>query len=143
MNEYLQWFYNNMGITIIGAITLIQIAPIKIDPWKAIVKMISKWLMEETNEKVDNLAKEIGEVQKAGNVRYVNATRWEILSFSNSCRRNGKHTREEWEHIIQQLKEYEEFINANNITNGVIEQETEFLRDLYKEILRKNDFLAG
>lgn len=143
MRELLQWADNNITLVIVGTVTLIQIAPIKIDPWTSLLKFISKALLKETNDKVDSLALEIKKVQDSGNTRYINSMRWEILTFSNSCRRDIKHTREEWEHIIQLLKDYEIFISENDITNGVIEQETEYLRELYQNRLYANDFLAG
>lgn len=71
----------------------------------------------------------------------VSTMRWNILDFANSCRNDRKHTKEEWQHVISQLKEYEVFIEEREIDNGVIEEEAKYLRMLYAERNLKNDFL--
>ena len=67
--------------------------------------------------------------------------RWSILDFANSCHNGRKHTKEEWEHVLNQLKYYEEYVEKHNIDNAVIEEETRFLRELYRELIAKSEFV--
>lgn len=125
---------DNPWITILGTVTLIQIAPIRIDPWSTLLRWIRAALIGELESDVKELKKDFDEEK-------VNSKRWNILDFANSCRNGRLHTREEWQHVISQLKEYEVLTDQKGIENGVIEEEAKYLRKLYAERNDKNDFL--
>lgn len=139
---------NNNAFVLVGAVTLIEVAPIKLNPWSNLIKWISKKLNADMHTELQELKKEHGEMRqelkelkrdfedtKAKNMR------WNILDFANSCRNGRRHDKEEWGHVMDQLIEYENYTREKNITNGVIEEDTKYLRALYQEILRDNDFL--
>lgn len=130
----LKFCADNPWITILGTVTLIQIAPIRIDPWSTLLGWIRAALIGELESDVKELKKDFDEEK-------VNSKRWNILDFANSCRNGRLHTREEWQHVISQLKEYEVITDQKGIENGVIEEEAKYLRKLYAERNEKNDFL--
>ena len=155
-----RWFW----VTIILA--LVEVSPIKINPLAALFKYIGKKTTAEVNEKLDELKEEYGNredelrkshevltesfnnlqaeihtVKREFEIKNANDKRWDILDFANSCRNGRKHGREEWEHVIDQLKCYETYVKENKIDNGVIEEETRYLRELYRERVQKNDFI--
>ena len=132
---------SQMGWFLVLFLTLVEIAPIRINPWGALLKYIGKVTNGELNEKFDTLQGELEKFKREFEVKNANDLRWDILDFSNSCRNNRKHGREEWEHVVSQLKEYESYVEKHNIDNGVIEEETKYLREMYQERLSKNDFL--
>ena len=125
---------DNPWITILGSVTLIQIAPIRINPWSMLLNRIRKGILGDLESDVKALKKDF-ENEK------ISAKRWNILEFSNSCRNGRLHSREEWQHVVSQLKEYEVFVKEHQIENGVIEEETKYLRKLYAERNEKSDFL--
>lgn len=125
---------HNPWFTLFGAVTLIQIAPIKIDPWKWVLRFIKKAIIGDLEQEIKELKKDV-EQEKIDNKR------WNILDFANSCRNNRRHTKEEWCHCLSQLKEYETFCEEKHIDNGVIEEDAKYLRELYHERCMKNDFL--
>ena len=155
-----RWFW----VTIV--LTLVEISPIKINPLEALFKYIGRKTTEEVNRKLDNLWDEFGNrenelrkshevladsfnnlqseihtVKREFEIKNANDKRWDILDFANSCRNNRQHSREEWEHVIDQLKCYETYVKEHKIDNGVIEEETKYLRELYRERCIRNDFL--
>ena len=155
-----RWFW----ATII--LTLVEISPIKINPLGALFKAIGKKTTAEVNKKLDGLKEdfsyrenelrkshevlatsfsdlqaEIHMVKREFEIKNANDSRWEILDFANSCRNGRKHGREEWEHVIDQLKCYETYVTEHKIDNGVIEEDTRYLRELYRERCKRNDFL--
>ena len=134
MQTILNILKENLVFTILGAITLVQIAPIKIDPWSSLGRLIKLWLVGDIEADLKNLTTEVYEEK-------INNKRWNILNFTNSCRRNEKHTKEEWDHCISELKWYESYCEKKGIENGVIEESTKYLRDTYQDRLDKNDFL--
>lgn len=134
MEDLIMLLRQNLFITIIGAITIIQIVPIKINPWSAIGRAVKSWLLGDLEKEVKRIGKDLID-EKVSNKR------WLILDFANSCRQNVKHTKEEWDHCLSELKWYEEYCETNKIQNGVIEECGKYLRELYRERLDKNDFL--
>lgn len=127
---------DNLTLVIAGAATLVEIAPIKINPWSHIFKWIA-------NAIVGDLKQEFAEFKKESEEKTADRMRWDILSFANSCRRGQEHSKDEWWHCISQIKEYEDYTKRKGIVNGVIEEDSEFLRELYHERNIKNDFLGG
>ena len=126
-------FITNPGV-ILGAITLIEVAPIKINPWK----WLFKWIGDAIN---GDMRKDLSELKRDFEETKAQDKRWRILEFARSCRNGVKHSREDWKHAISELAEYEQYTEDKHITNGVMEEDAKFLRALYQERLTKNDFL--
>lgn len=141
METLLQIIRDNMGLTLVAVASLIQIAPVNVNPWGWIMKMIKTALMEDVTAKVEKMDERMSEVESKLDDSMISNMRWDILGFSNSCRNGVLHSKEEWNHVIEQISTYENMCTALQITNGVIEQESEFLRCMYQDRLRKNDFL--
>ena len=141
LDEIINTFTSNQCFWLVVICTLVEVAPIKINPWGALLKYIGKVTNGELNEKFDTLQDDLKQLKRDFEVKNANDKRWDILDFSNSCRNGRKHGKEEWEHVINQLKEYETYVEEHHIDNGVIEEETKYLRELYQERCRNNDFL--
>ena len=134
MLESLLAFFTSPGVVLIGAVTLIQIVPIKINPWSALLRWVSDALYGDMRQDLSELKRDFEETKS-------NDMRWNILNFANSCRRHEEHGKDEWRHVMAQISEYEEYTEKKNIHNGVIEEDTRFLRELYHDRNVKNDFI--
>lgn len=128
----MQW--DKLAWAVAGLITLVEFAPIKINPWKFIGRVIQKLLFGDILSELEKLKKEMKEDKIA-------SIRWRVLDFANSCMQSRKHTREEWEHCIGELSVYENYCAENKIPNGVMEETAKYLRYTYQQRLIKNDFL--
>lgn len=53
--------------------------------------------------------------------------RYEILSFANSCRNGVKHTKDEFEHIVELNTKYKKLLEETDDENGVFEIEYEYI----------------
>ncbi len=126
--------FTNPSVVFIGAITLIEVTPIKINP----LRMLFKWIGKAVN---GDIQKDLSELKRDFEETKAQDKRWRILEFSRSCRNGVQHSREEWKHAISELAEYEEYTKKKNIINGVMEEDAKFLRELYRERNMKNDFL--
>lgn len=134
-------FFMNPTVILIGAVTLIEVTPIKINPWRWILSWIGNVVNGEDRKNIHEINKNLAALKKEFEVNKAQEKRWHILDFVNSCRNGRRHTREEWNHAITELREYEEYTKNNNIPNGVIEEDGKYLRDLFHEHNRNNDFL--
>lgn len=133
-SQFIKWAVDNYGIVLLGSVTLIQIAPIKLNPWTKIFNYIGQCVNGEMRNDLAELKRDFEETK-------ANDMRWNILNFAASCRKDEKHSREEWKHAIAQIKEYEEYTKTKHINNGVIEEDSKYLRSLYQDRCIKNDFL--
>lgn len=132
--EYIKDFVTYPPVLLIGAITIFEIAPIKVNPWK--------WLFSRIGNAINgDIRKDLSELKRDFEETKAQDKRWHILTFANSCRNGKHHTKEEWQHVISELAEYEAYTKRKHITNGVIEVESEYLRELYHERCVNNDFL--
>lgn len=151
MQQLLQWIANHPLTGLIVFTGLIQISPIKIDPWSALFKWISKAITGDACSKIDGVIEKVNKIDGLidkiesieGNItaNEKDRIRWEILDFANSCRNNRKHTRDEFQHIVALNDKYRQLLKSTNDTNGVFETEYEYIKKLYAERLEKNDFL--
>lgn len=148
-------FAMSPGVMLFGAITLIEIVPIKINPWRWLLSWIGKVVNAEDRKNIEKINDKIDKMQE-NQVRIENnfaemkheieedkakEKRWHILDFVNSCRHGRTHTREEWNHVISELADYETFTERKGIKNGVIEEDAKYLRKLFQENNEKNNFL--
>ncbi len=134
MDAVLQWMQNNLTLTVIGAITLVQITPIKINPWSWIGKKIRAALYADLEKKINSLSQDFIEEKVA-------SKRWRVLEFANSCRQGTNHTHEEWAHCLHELAWYEDYTKRKGIPNGVIDECAKYLRSQYAAHMERNDFL--
>ena len=67
--------------------------------------------------------------------------RTEILSFADECRRDIYHSKESFDHIIAQAKKYENLLKKTKTDNGVFELSYEYIKDIYQDCLKKNNFV--
>lgn len=132
MEELINFIAHNIiGILAILSV-VVEITPIKINPLNWIGQLLNK-----------DIKKEITKLRCDFELTKANNMRWEILSFANSCRRHISHSKDEWHHILNIIKEYEEYTEEKKIVNGVIEEDSKYLRELYHERNLKNDFFIG
>lgn len=141
MQEVLNWINNHLWTVIIGIPTLIQITPIKINPWSTLLKWIGKMVTNNACGKIDGLINKVEQLEASIDTNEKDRIRWEILDFANSCRNGRKHSRDEFQHIVDLNDKYKKLLNKTGDSNGVFDIEFKFIQDLYAGRLEKNDFL--
>ena len=110
------------GAAILLLLSLIQISPVKLDPWDRIFA----WIGGKLN---GNLQKQVREI-------WINMHRQAILQFARECRAGQEHSEEEWSHVLNVADEYEQYCQKNSVINGVVKQDTLYIRQLYQELSR-------
>lgn len=134
MEQIINWMVANPVITLLGAVTLVQITPIKVDPWAWLMKQLRNALVGELQQSVTELTKDF-EGEK------VATKRWRVLDFADAERSGRRHSKEQWEHCINELSWYEKYCHRKQISNGVMEEAAVYLRAEYQQHLKNNDFL--
>ena len=130
LNEIMSKFnagYLTIGIVIL--LSLIEISPLKLNPWDRLLSWIGSKLNSATE-------KRLAAVEKQLRSMWINDHRHCILTFAREARAAIAHSADEWTNVLNIAEEYEKYVDANGITNGIITQDTAYIRNLYQELSR-------
>ena len=116
--------------------TLVQLAPIKVNPWSWVAKAIGRAMGIEAIE--TKLDKHITMDDR----RTADGHRARILHFNNELLRNIGHTKEEFIEALTEIDAYEKYCDKHpEYPNNRAVLAIENIREVYKERLKKHDFL--
>lgn len=139
--QILDWIYHHIVHILLGLSIFIQITPIKLNPWSALIKWIGNTLNKDLNDKMDLISRAIHSTEKEIDENEKDRIRWEILDFANSCRNGVRHTKDEFQHIITLNDKYKRLLAKTHDVNGVFDSEYAYIQELYADRQKKNDFL--
>ena len=136
-------------LTVFIILSLLQIAPIKINPWTWLAKQIGKAINGEVMTEVQSLQKdladvhtEIDKIQKAEEVRRADDTRNRILRFDDELRVHMKHSREFFDQILTDIDYYETYCDTHeHYKNSKAESAIKNIRHVYEIVKETNDFI--
>lgn len=114
---------------VVVLLSLIQISPLKLNPWDKLLGWFGRKLNGETEKRLEKVEKQIRDM-------WINNHRQSILTFARECRSEIEHSSDEWTNVLNVAEEYEKYVTENKVTNGIITQDTEYLRNLYQELSR-------
>ena len=149
----LDWLSANWGWVIAISSVLFEITPIKFNPISFICNWVGKRitagikndideLKRNTDAQYDELKNEISTTQKAVDMQRIANIKSIILDFANSCRNGRKHSKEEFTYILSENNEYEELIKKYHLINNVYTEDFAYIKEIYRECMRENKFLA-
>ena len=119
------------AVLIIMLLSLVQIAPVKLNPWDSLFGWVGKKMNGQIQEQMDRLQKQVSDL-------WINSHRQSILTFARECRADIDHDAEEWNHILSVADEYETYCEKNTVSNGVVKADTRYIRELYQELSRQH-----
>ena len=132
-----------------GLFLLIQITPIKINPWSAIAKAIGRaingeviGMLSEVKSAQKTTSDRLNEHIRLDDERNADEHRARILRFNNELIRDIPHTREEFVEILKDIDEYERYCREHtDYANGRAVHAIANIGRVYDERLEKHDFL--
>lgn len=138
-----------MNSTDLGALTaliafigiFVEISPLKINPLSALIQWAGNALNQDTGKQLTAISLKLEEVSERIDKIELNDMRSAILDFSNSCMNERRHTKEEFEHVIDLHTQYEEIISEKGLKNGRVDLAFRYISELYTKCLNENSFL--
>lgn len=129
-------------------LTLVQISPIKIDPWSWIAKCIGRSFNADVLKKLNELQAEQEGTRskleahiKADDENRADERRTNILRFNNELIRGLPHTKEEFVEILADIDVYERYCkNHPEYENNRAVHAIANIGRVYDERLKKHDF---
>ena len=138
----LQQILTESGAVLVIILTLVQIMPIKIDPWSRIAKIIGRAINGEVVEKVDKLDRDLQTLRAGSEEREATTCRARIMRFGDEIMRGIEHTKEHFDQTMVDIDYYENYCDThpkfrNNIATATIER----IKTVYRKCLDENSFL--
>ncbi|MCM1363379.1 MAG: hypothetical protein NC215_00145 [Ruminococcus sp.] len=115
------------GCGLVILLTLVQIAPIKFNPWSFIAQKIGRAVNGEVITKVEQLGSDLKDLRDLCDEREADSCRTRILRFNDELLHHVSHSKEHFDHILIDVSKYETYCNThpeykNNIANLAIER---------------------
>ena len=130
------------GGVLLVLLTMIQIAPVKINPWTAIAKAIGRAINGEVLEKVGKLEKEMQGVRSGMAEEKAINCRARILRFGDECLHGERHTKDHFDQTLRDIAAYERYCEDHpEFENNVTELTSDRIKEIYRRCLDNNDFL--
>lgn len=126
------------GGVLLVLMTLIQIAPVKLNPWSWFGNQINKDLLAE----IKTMKSEIDTIRDENREVHAKDCRVRILRFADEIYLEQPHSQEHFKQILGDITHYERYCEShpefeNQIAVSAIEQ----IKESYNKRLRRHDFL--
>ena len=130
------------GGLLLVIMTLVQIAPVKINPWSWLAKTVGKAINADISKRLTDIEKKLDGHIDTDDRRTADAHRARILHFNNELLRDIPHTEEEFNEVLSEIDAYEKYCKTHeDYKNNRAVLAIETIREVYKERLKKRDFL--
>lgn len=117
------------GGVLLIVLTLVQIAPIKVNPWSVIAAALGRALNKDVIDLIEK-----GKAETA---------RYRIIRFNDEIRHDVRHTEEHFTQIIEDIDTYENFCAEHpKFHNGKAVRSIANIRQIYDKCCEENSFLV-
>lgn len=138
----LQKLLTDGGGLLLVVMTVVQIAPVKINPWSWLAKAIGRAINADVSNRLDGIEKKLDGHVAMDDRRTADGHRARILHFNNELLRSIDHTKEEFIEMLLEIDLYEEYCRENpNYPNNRAVMAISNIKRVYEERMQKHDFL--
>lgn len=130
------------GGAILLLMTLLQLAPIKVNPWSWIAKAIGRAINADVLKEIATVKSDLSEHIRADDERNADHQRTRILQFNNELMREILHTREDFIEVLSVIDTYEKYCGQHrDYQNNRAVCAIENIKRVYMDRMKKHDFL--
>lgn len=130
--------------------TLIQITPIKVNPWSKLARGVAKLFTGDVTKKLDALGKKLDTVEQRLNAhieesdaRDLRKRRESILDFASAIAEGKRsYTKEQYEQMLSECDSYDTYCEEKHFKNAVAEESISLIRRTYARKLVEQSFLT-
>ena len=123
-------------------LSLIQIAPIKVDPWSWLIRKAGGVLTGDIMRKLDELNKKVDRLEAKEDERDAVNKRVRILRFEDELQRDHKHTKDSFDQVLSDITGYNQYCDAHpSFRNDQTAQTVAHIKKVYDARLENHDFL--
>lgn len=139
------------NVVVIGAVflSLIQITPLKLNPWSHLFKWIGKIINGEVMENIkgiqkdlEGVHKELDQMKSTEELREATNCRNRILRFDDELRRKVDHSEEYYNQILEDVSFYRKFCTAHeSYPNAKADSAMQNIEETYNHCRNENKFI--
>ena len=130
------------GGVLLIVLTLVQIAPVKLNPWSKIGELLGRAVNGEVLKKLGDVERRLDSHIQMDDERNADMHRARILQFNTELLRGIRHTEEDFNEILYNIDCYERYCEEHpEYPNNRAVLAIENIREVYKERLKRRDFL--
>ena len=130
------------GGLLAAVMTLLQIAPIKLNPWSWMAKAIGRAINGEVLAKLGQVEERLDKHITMDDRRTADGHRARILHFNNELLRDIDHTKEEFSEVLAEIDAYELYCREHpEYPNNRAVLAIKNIQEVYMERLKRHDFL--
>ena len=130
------------GGAILLVMSLVQISPIKINPWTWIGRTIGRLINGEVIEKVEALSKDVKANKADDDEQWVSLSRSHILRFGDELLHGVGRSKEHFDQILEDISKYEHYCDSHpEYPNGKAIATIKQIKKTYQKCLEENKFL--
>lgn len=123
-------------------LTIIQITPIKLNPWSWLGRVIGKAINGEVIEKVDALSEDVKHNKADDDDKWASLSRSHILAFGDEIRLGVGHSKERFDQILEDIANYDTYCkNHPEYVNDKAPVTIDLIKKTYQKCLEENKFL--
>lgn len=124
------------ALWLVVILSLVQIAPIKINPWT----WLAKWAGKAMN---GDLVKEVRDLREEFDVSLANQARTRILRFNDELLRKDRHSKEMFDSVLEDVDNYERYCTEHpRYKNSKAVLAIANIKRCYEKCEQDNDFLG-
>lgn len=131
------------GGLLAAALTLLQLSPIKVDPWSALAKALGRAINADLMQELAATKAALEEHIRLDDERNADGHRAKILAFNTELLRGIDHTREDFIEVLAEIDQYESYCRAHpEYKNNRAKHAISNIGRVYDDRLAKHDFLG-
>lgn len=142
------WLKTGGGIVLL-MLTLVQITPIKINPWSAVARIIGKAMNKDMMDKLESVETDVKNLkEKHDNLENrmdkddADGCRTRILRFADELRRGVEHSEEFFNQILDDISDYERYCSEHpEYKNSKAVNAIAKIDKVYQKCMGENSFL--
>lgn len=152
MTDIIQWIESNPFISTVIFVVftyVVDISPIKVNPWKFIWKNFGKAINGEVIQKLDNLENDLSEVKKRQDQQEymrkrdnTDSARTRIIRAADEIRLGTHHSKEFFDEVLLDCNRYQEYCRVHDeYKNEKAVMSIQIIEETYQKCMRENSFL--
>lgn len=132
------------GGVLLALMTLVQIAPVRLNPWSAIAKAVGRAINADVARELAEIKTKLEAHVTMDDRRNADGHRTRILHFNNELLRSIAHTKEEFVEVLAEIDAYESYCDEHpDYPNNRAVLAIQNIKGNYQARLQKHDFLVG
>ena len=132
----------SVSVFIIVLLSIVQISPIKINPWSKLWKAIGNSLNHGVMDKVTALDAAVSDMDSSIRMNQAVNYRVRILRFCDELQEGRIHSKDSFDQVMSDITGYCNYCRENpNFKNHQTETTIEYIKKVYEERLEKRDWM--